>query len=124
MLSCTGLQTIIFYNMIGWFWNHAWSCSIILTVCVLSLNGFSSVCDYKLYCLLLSFSIKYLWIIYIYIYIYTAIISQVFLFAVMHVLLLAGLLVASSIVTAVTGQEMLCPPWFIPHNSSTAPQHI
>ena len=37
----------------------------------------------------------------------------------MHVLLLAGLLVASSVVTAVTGQEMLCPPWFIPHNIST-----
>ena len=45
--------------------------------------------------------------------------SQVLLFAVMHVLLLAGLLVASSVVTAVTGQEMLCPPWFIPHNIST-----
>ena len=45
--------------------------------------------------------------------------SQVLLFAVMHVLLLAGLLVASSVVTAVTGQEMLCPPWFIPHNGST-----
>ena len=37
----------------------------------------------------------------------------------MHVLLLAGLLVASSVVTAVTGQEMLCPPWFTPHNGST-----
>ena len=37
----------------------------------------------------------------------------------MHVLLLAGLLVASSVVTAVIGQEMLCPPWFIPHNIST-----
>ena len=37
----------------------------------------------------------------------------------MHVLVLAGLLVASSVVTAVTGQEMLCPPWFIPHNIST-----
>ena len=37
----------------------------------------------------------------------------------MHALLLAGLLVASSVVTAVTGQEMLCPPWFTPHNGST-----
>ena len=37
----------------------------------------------------------------------------------MHVLVLAGLLVASSVVTAVTGQQMLCPPWFIPHNIST-----
>ena len=37
----------------------------------------------------------------------------------MHALVLAGLLVASSVVTAVTGQEMLCPPWFIPHNIST-----
>ena len=45
--------------------------------------------------------------------------SQVLLFAVMHVLVLPGLLVLSSVVTAVTGQEMLCPPWFIPHNSST-----
>ena len=46
--------------------------------------------------------------------------SQVFLFAVMHALLLAGLLVVSSVVvTAVDGQEMLCPPWFVPHNSST-----
>ena len=34
----------------------------------------------------------------------------------MHALVLAGLLVASS---AVTGQQMLCPPWFIPHNIST-----
>ena len=38
----------------------------------------------------------------------------------MHALVLAGLLVASSVVTAVTGQEVLCPPWFIPHNISTA----
>ena len=37
----------------------------------------------------------------------------------MHVLLLAGLLVASSVMTAVTEKEMLCPPWFIPHNIST-----
>ena len=37
----------------------------------------------------------------------------------MHALVLASLLVASSVVTAVTGQEMLCPPWFIPHNIST-----
>ena len=37
----------------------------------------------------------------------------------MHALVLAGLLVASSVVTAVTGQQMLCPPWFIPHNIST-----
>ena len=38
----------------------------------------------------------------------------------MHALLLAGLLVASSVVvTALDGQEMLCPPWFVPHNSST-----
>ena len=36
----------------------------------------------------------------------------------MHALVLAGLLVASSVVT-VTGQEMLCPPWFTPHNIST-----
>ena len=38
----------------------------------------------------------------------------------MHALVIAGLLVASSVVTAVTGQQMLCPPWFIPHNISTA----
>ena len=37
----------------------------------------------------------------------------------MHALVLAGLLAASSVMTAVTGQEMLCPPWFIPHNIST-----
>ena len=49
----------------------------------------------------------------------TSIVSQVLQFAVMHALVLAGLLVASSVVTAVTGQEMLCPPWFIPHNIST-----
>ena len=49
----------------------------------------------------------------------TSYFCQVFLFAVMYALVLAGLLVASSVVTAVTGQEMLCPPWFIPHNIST-----
>ena len=49
----------------------------------------------------------------------TSTFCQVFLFAVMYALVLAGLLVASSVVTAVTGQEMLCPPWFIPHNIST-----
>ena len=37
----------------------------------------------------------------------------------MHALVLAVLLVASSVETAVTGQQMLCPPWFIPHNVST-----
>ena len=37
----------------------------------------------------------------------------------MYALVLAGLLVASSVVTAVTGQEMLCPPWFIPNAIST-----
>ena len=49
----------------------------------------------------------------------TSYFCQVFLFAVMYALVLAGLLVISSVVIAVTGQEMLCPPWFIHHDIST-----
>ena len=37
----------------------------------------------------------------------------------MVLLVLTSLLLFSSVVTAVTGKEMVCPPWFIPHNIST-----